>query len=233
MRPDDVTPGTLRSGARVRVFPPTLPADAKPGGTRGRILESALVAFAERGFHGTSIRAIAEGVGINSATLYSHFASKAEILAALVAIGSTTLLARVKDGLAQAATSGERLDAIMRATAVAHATYPLLAIVTNSEFYALPADLAGTSRAPTTEAASLLRWVIAEGTADGSFTLADPPMTAHVLEGMAQQIPMWMDPVGDDPESLAIAAVAIARRIVGARAESHHARQPAQRPGRR
>lgn len=215
MRPDDVTHGTLRTGVRVRVFPPKLPSDAKPGGTKGRILESALVAFAERGFHGTSIRTIAEGVGINSATLYSHFASKELILAALVTIGSTALLARVKEEVAAATTSGAQLDAIMRATVVAHSTFPLLAIVTNSEFYALSAELAGPALAPTAEAASLLRMVIAEGIEDGSFTLAHPSTTAHVLEGMAQQIPMWMNPAADDPELLATEYVMIARRIVG------------------
>ena len=215
MRHNNGSGDGARLGVRVGTFPPDLPADTVPNGTKGRILSSALVAFAERGFHGTSIRTIADGVGINSATLYSHFSSKEQILAALVEIGSTALLARVQSELTPTSTSVERLDGIVRATVVAHSTFPLLAIVTNNEFYALSAELAAPSRTSTTEAAALLRDVIREGVSDGSFTLADPAVVAHVIEGMAQQIPMWMDPGTDQPEQLAEAYVVIVHRIVG------------------
>jgi AcrR family transcriptional regulator len=200
----------------VGVFPPALPVDAVPGGTKGRILASALVVFAERGFYGTSIRTIAEGAGINSATLYVHFQSKERILGALVEIGSKALLTRVEKKLASASTSVERLDAIVRATVVGHTTFPLLAVVTNNDFYALSAELAAPARAPAAVAAALLRSILAEGAADGTFTLADPGVTAHVIEGMAQQIPMWVNPATDRLENLGDSYVAIARRIVGA-----------------
>src|SRR5262249_40324443 len=64
-----------------------LPEGVAPPGTPERILLSALRLFAEYGFHGTSIRDIAAGIGINSATLYAHYLSKAHILSALVRIG--------------------------------------------------------------------------------------------------------------------------------------------------
>ena len=220
-RSDTLSRGRAHAGFRVGAFPPELPLDAVPSGTKGRILESALVAFAERGFHGTSIRTIADGVGINSATLYSHFASKEQILAALVTIGSQALLTRLEAELelestsASTSTSVDRLDAIVKATVVAHATYPLLAIVTNSEFYALSEDLAAPALELRASAASLLREILTVGASDGSFTV-DLSTTAHVLEGMAQQIPLWMDPSKDRPDELARAYVAIARRIVGA-----------------
>jgi AcrR family transcriptional regulator len=210
------------SGFRVRGFLPDLPSDAVPGGTKGRILEAALVAFAERGFHGTSIRTIADGVGINSATLYSHFASKEEILADLVTIGSRALLTRLEAELerestaAATSTTADRLDAVIKATVVAHATYPLLAIVTNSEYYALSGELAGPALDLRSAASKLLRDILADGLADGSFTASDPLVTARVLEGMAQLIPWSMNPATDRPEDLARAYVEIARRIVGA-----------------
>lgn len=51
--------------------------------TRDRILEAALELFADNGFDRTSMRQIAERVGINKASLYYHFTGKEEIFAAL------------------------------------------------------------------------------------------------------------------------------------------------------
>lgn len=48
------------------------------------MLDAALELFAERGFAGTSIRDIAERVGMTKASLYYHFAAKQELLFALV-----------------------------------------------------------------------------------------------------------------------------------------------------
>jgi AcrR family transcriptional regulator len=50
--------------------------------TRERLLDAALDSFAQEGFAGTSVRKVCAAVGITPAGLYSHFASKEEIMAA-------------------------------------------------------------------------------------------------------------------------------------------------------
>jgi len=59
--------------------------DGRPGAasTRERILDVALDLFTEKGFDGTSLREIAERLGVTKAALYYHFASKDDILMAL------------------------------------------------------------------------------------------------------------------------------------------------------
>jgi AcrR family transcriptional regulator len=59
----------------------TVPVE--PSKTRDRILDVALDLFVEQGFDGTSLRQIAERLGITKAALYYHFASKDDILMAL------------------------------------------------------------------------------------------------------------------------------------------------------
>ena len=54
------------------------------GGTKQEILEAALELFSVQGYEATSISRIADAVGIRKASMYSHFASKQEILDALV-----------------------------------------------------------------------------------------------------------------------------------------------------
>jgi hypothetical protein len=72
---------------RVRSGVPALPPRPAAGGTRDRILLAGLGLFAEHGFHGTSIRDIAAGAAVQSASLYAHFPSEEAILAELVLAG--------------------------------------------------------------------------------------------------------------------------------------------------
>jgi AcrR family transcriptional regulator len=59
---------------------PTAPAAPS---TRERILDVSLDLFIEKGFDGTSLREIAERLGITKAALYYYFSSKDDILMAL------------------------------------------------------------------------------------------------------------------------------------------------------
>jgi AcrR family transcriptional regulator len=53
-------------------------------GTRVRILAAARELFVERGYAGTSVRDLAEHLGMTKGALYYHFSSKEELLYALV-----------------------------------------------------------------------------------------------------------------------------------------------------
>jgi len=77
-------PARGRQGHRVLVHPdPSAAAAAGQPGTRERILDVALDLFVEQGYEETSLRQIAERVGVTKAALYYHFRSKDEILMTL------------------------------------------------------------------------------------------------------------------------------------------------------
>jgi AcrR family transcriptional regulator len=59
------------------------PADGSDAGTRQLVLGSAAALFAERGYHATSIRNIAEVAGLSKASVYHYVRSKEELLFAL------------------------------------------------------------------------------------------------------------------------------------------------------
>ena len=54
------------------------------GNTKDQILEVALDLFSVRGYEATSISQIADAVGLRKASLYSHYASKQDILDTLI-----------------------------------------------------------------------------------------------------------------------------------------------------
>ena len=52
--------------------------------TKREILDAALELFSTQGYEATSVSQIADAVGIRKASLYSHFASKQEILETII-----------------------------------------------------------------------------------------------------------------------------------------------------
>src|SRR3984893_8545568 len=70
-----------------------------PPDTRTRILDAAERLFAERGFRGTSVRAITGLAGANLAAVGYHFGSKAELLAAVIRRETVPIIAAQGAGL--------------------------------------------------------------------------------------------------------------------------------------
>ncbi len=52
--------------------------------TKSQILDESLILFAEKSYHGSSIREIAKAVKIRESAIYNHFSSKDEILIEIV-----------------------------------------------------------------------------------------------------------------------------------------------------
>ena len=73
---------------------------------RALILEAAREAFAEGGYHETSLDGVAERAGVSKALLYEHFDSKRELYAAMLEIHVTELVDRINAALVDAEPGG-------------------------------------------------------------------------------------------------------------------------------
>jgi AcrR family transcriptional regulator len=93
--------GTTRTG-------PGRPPKTEAPSTRNRILDTAIHLFAQKGFHGTSVRDISQGVGIKVSSIYNHFEGKDGILAAILEEYTSTMEGTVLT----AEDIDERLDAV-------------------------------------------------------------------------------------------------------------------------
>ncbi|MET7778154.1 TetR/AcrR family transcriptional regulator [Streptomyces sp. NPDC005388] len=181
--------------ARSATVAAELPEQATPPGTAGRILVAGLELFAEKGFSGTSIRDIGARLGINSATLYSHYRSKEHVLAALVLLGHQELHTRLQRALvASRGGPAEQLVALVRAHVLAHAEYPLLALVANAELHALGSEAAAPALALREQSWQLLLAVLDEGVRCGEFTVTDPLLAAAAIVSMGRQVAHWYGP---------------------------------------
>jgi AcrR family transcriptional regulator len=89
--------------------------------TRDRILDAALALFAEKGYEATSMREIAEQLGMTKAALYYHFDGKDAIVLALLADIETQVEALVAWAGEQPVTPQLRRDVLERWTDIMQA----------------------------------------------------------------------------------------------------------------
>jgi TetR/AcrR family transcriptional regulator, cholesterol catabolism regulator len=167
-----------------------------PIDTRRRQIEAAASGlFRTNGYAGTSVRDIARALDLQGASLYSHVASKADVLYALVDRAASRFEEAMADADrtadARAAGPVERLAAIVRAHARLVAREPELASVFATEWR----HLTGERRAAILERRDAyegrIRAVIADGMANGDIALTDVPAAAAFLLSALNGIAAW------------------------------------------
>jgi AcrR family transcriptional regulator len=173
-----------------------LPEDVGRPGAR-RLLEAAVVAFAERGYHGVSVRDLTSTVGIKAGSFYSHFSSKERLLYELVLHGHESHQAHLRDAILGAgADPREQLRAATYANVAFEASYPLLTIVCNSELHALAPEHRARISAIRHDDGVLVAAVIERGNASGAFHCPDPWLALGAISGMAVRVAWWFRPPG-------------------------------------
>lgn len=108
---------------RTASAPKSAPANVRPArqktlsdARRQHVLDSARAVFFELGLEGTSIREIAKHAGYTPGAIYSYFASKEEVYAALLGESLERLNAAVQSAVgASSAKADKRLDAAAKA----------------------------------------------------------------------------------------------------------------------
>jgi AcrR family transcriptional regulator len=78
--------------------------------TKQKIMDAALILFRSQGYHGTSMRQIANAAGIVPGALYNHFAGKQDLYLAL--LHDANIYAALADALHSA--SGDSAEALLR-----------------------------------------------------------------------------------------------------------------------
>ena len=164
--------------------------------TADRVRTAAIELFAERGFHGTGIRQLAEHAGLSSATLYHYMGTKEDLLVDLMRTSLGRLVAsaqEVRDGPGDAPT---RLAELVRRHVTSHAERPRETRVVDDEVHAL----SEARRAEVVELRDryeqLWQQVIDEGVAEGAFVVDSVSVTRRALLEMCSGVARWYAPTG-------------------------------------
>ncbi len=184
--------------------------------TRGRLIEAAMAAFAEHGYHGTTTRDIAAAAGMSPAALYVHHASKEELLYLISRSGHEEVLTLLRQALDGSADPVEQLAAVVREFTIFHVAAHDSARIVNYELAALSPPHLREIEGLRGQIVALFENLVDRGNASGAFRAPHPRLTAVALQSLAIDAARWYRTGGWPPEQIAEVYVTLALRMVGA-----------------
>jgi AcrR family transcriptional regulator len=166
-------------------------SDAK----RAEILRRAAQVFREKGFHGAGMREIAKGLGMAPGALYYYFESKEDLLYACQILSLRRLLKSAREIAASDDPPAGKLRGLVRAH-LGHILDELGGSFAHIEFHALPEPLLSDVVSKRDAYERLVRKVLREGIAAGSFRSVDVKLTTLSLLGALNWTVVWWRPEG-------------------------------------
>jgi AcrR family transcriptional regulator len=187
------------------------------GGSSQRLMDAAVDAFADKGFHATSTRDIAARARMSPAGVYVHFASKQDLLFELCRRGHVLALEVVTTARNSADTPPAQLVAVVSAFARWHAEQFRTARIVQYEFPQLSAEHRDEVMTLRKQIDAEVRKVLAAGVASGDFDVPDLTMTTLALQSLTIDVARWYKPgIRRTPEAIGTAYGNLALRLVRA-----------------
>jgi AcrR family transcriptional regulator len=194
------------------------PSDTAPGSaTSAAIRQAALCLFAERGYGNTTMKGLAEQVGIQPSGIYNHVGSKQVLLREIVLRAMRELIADAHQAAASTDDVPTQLLRAVHGHAAFHATHPLEMFICNGEITSLEEPARSRAVACRQECREIFDGVIARGVALGAFSTPSPKLAAHAILQMGMGVPVWYVAGGElSPADVGDLYGEFALRIVGA-----------------
>ncbi len=187
-------------------------AQSPRGGTRERIQSIALELFAEQGYEKTSLREIAERLGVTKAALYYHFKSKEDIVRSFVEDYRAELEQVIAWGASQPRTPETRAEVLRRYTEIVGEQLAVIRFMEQNQaaMHTLMSDSGARKKMFRDQFMSLCDLLAPPGAA-----LADRvrAVAAVITIGMS---PMILQREAASPDELHDAVLAVARNLADA-----------------
>ncbi len=164
--------------------PPTRPrAHHDAAATREALFEAATELFAERGFDGAKVEAIARRAGVNKAMISYHFGGKQGLYAAIVEATIEAFRERFAAVADESQPAAERLRRLVEAFAEVATRRPGFPPMMIREVISGGRNLDESVFHRFLEIFSLVRGIVEQGVREGSFRPVDPLLTHLSLIG--------------------------------------------------
>jgi TetR/AcrR family transcriptional regulator, cholesterol catabolism regulator len=160
------------------------------------IRQKAIEMFFERGFEATSLRTLAEAVGLQVASLYNHITSKEDLLFDIMRDVMVQLLEVTDRATDPDMSPAERLMDFMTASMDYHATHRLEALIGNSELRSLNARHRKKLVALRNDYQARLEKILADCVASGDIDIVDVKLAAFAGFGILLHVAVWYRPDG-------------------------------------
>ena len=185
--------------------------------SQDRVQSAALRLFAERGYHGTGIRQLADAAGLSSASLYHYMGTKEELLVAIMRESLTGLLEAGERIAATHAEPRARLVALVGLHVRTHAAAPDRTRVVDDEVRALSPDRRAEIIALRDRYEALWQAALDEGVTSGAFRIGSTALVRRALLEMCSGVARWwtadgpldLDALADEYAGLALRLAAV------------------------
>ncbi len=165
---------------------------------RHEMVHAAARLFSERGYHGTSIQRLADALGLQKGSLYSHIGSKQELLFDVVEEGAERFLAGAEEAAAAEGSAADRLKRFLVAHVETAAAHLDAATVFLNEWRYLADDLRAEIKQKRDRYEGLARQIVEDGVRTGEFRGdADTRFAALLLLSAGNWTYTWYRPQGD------------------------------------
>jgi AcrR family transcriptional regulator/DNA-binding XRE family transcriptional regulator len=182
-----------------------------------RVLRAAIDAFVETGYHGSTMRTIAQRAGLSVPGVYHHYPSKQALLVRIFDLTMDELDWRLTAARDSQSGPLARLAALVEALALFHTLRSDLAFIGASEMRSVEGPHRRRIAARRSAVQRLLDAEIAAAAAAGLARTEQPAETGRAIATMCTSLPQWFRPGGRvSPRAIARAYAELALRMVGA-----------------
>ncbi len=177
--------------------------------TRADVVATAGRMFAEKGYHGTSMRDLGKELGLLGSSLYSHIDSKEDLLVEVVDEGARLFLDSADKAMAVEGTAGERLRALIAGHVDVVLEHQDVVRTYLNEARMLDEGHRSRVVASRDTYEMMFRSVIGEGVDSGEFRSAvDPKIATIFILSILNALERWYSPDGDLDRNRLVEAIA-------------------------
>lgn len=159
-------------------------------------LQGALEVFVEVGYHGATIRQIANRAGLSVPGLYHHWPSKQQLLVALLDLTMLELLTRSRLARAEADGPVERFSRLVECLALFHTHRRELGFIGASEMRSVQEPDRARIVASRVEQQRMVDDEVVEGCRRGHMATSRPHEASRAVVTMCTALPQWWSPSG-------------------------------------
>jgi len=165
--------------------------------TKERITKAAVDLFYRQGYNATSLRQIADGVGLQVGSLYNHMSSKEQLLFDIMREVMEELIEHTEEEMAAAGRDHvDQVMAFLRASIHFHATRQKQTFIGNSELRGLSPEHRAEIVELRDRYETILREALQAAQDDGALELADTQLATFAALALCTSVATWYRPNG-------------------------------------
>ena len=149
-----------------------------------KIIESAVDIFAQKGFHETTMKEIAESAGIGKGTIYIHFENKDHLFSEILDNGIENLAQYVENEINKNNSPGNKLKKAIKAQLEYFSKHEDFCLFLFRELWGYRQDLKNKIIKLHNKHTVIIKEIIAEGIENGHFKVEDENTVSASIVGM-------------------------------------------------